>query len=269
MSTIPEYRIYALRYAVHKERRRRDNFINADPHDGPMPLDFFIWAIVGESRTIIVDTGFGASEAERRGRELLCLPRDALKSIGIDAATVEDVIITHLHYDHAGTLSDFPKARFHLQDLEMQFATGRHMRHQVMRHAFALDDVLEMVRRVYEGRVEFHDGDAEIAPGISVHHVGGHTMGLQCVRVNTRRGWVVLASDASHFYDNIGLASPFPIVYDVAQMLEGYDVLRRWADSEDHIVPGHDPLVLRYYPAADEGSEGSVVRLDLAPDQGA
>jgi len=79
-------------------------------------------------------------------------------------------------------------------------------------------------------------------------------------------GWVVLASDASHFYANMDLASPFPIVFDVAQMLEGYDVLRRWADSDEHIVPGHDPLVLRYYPAAREDLRGAVARVDLPPD---
>ena len=161
MDATPTYEIFAMRYAVLKERERHENFISADPHDGPMPLDYFIWAIVGAGRTIVVDTGFGAAEAERRGRELLCLPKDALAQIGIEAATVEDVIITHLHYDHAGTSADFPHARFHLQDLEMQFATGRYMRHEAMRHAFSVDDVVEIVRRVYDGRVVFHDGDDE------------------------------------------------------------------------------------------------------------
>jgi glyoxylase-like metal-dependent hydrolase (beta-lactamase superfamily II) len=267
MDATPTYEIFAMRYAVLKERERHENFISADPHDGPMPLDYFIWAIVGAGRTIVVDTGFGAAEAERRGRELLCLPKDALAQIGIEAATVEDVIITHLHYDHAGTSADFPHARFHLQDLEMQFATGRYMRHEAMRHAFSVDDVVEIVRRVYDGRVVFHDGDDELAAGVSVHLVGGHTMGLQCVRVNTQRGWVVLASDASHFYDNMLLGAPFPIVYNVGRMLEGYATLRRWADSDAHVIPGHDPLVLQRYPPARADLAGAVARLDLPPSE--
>ena len=264
-ASLPDYEIYALRYAVHEQRAASHNFIAYDMHDGPMPLDFFVWAIVGTERTIVVDTGFGQREADERGRQLLRTPRAALDSINIDSHWIEDVIITHLHYDHAGTTEDFPNATFHIQDLEMQFATGRHMRHGVMRAAFSVEDVIRFVRHVYEDRVEFHDGDAEIAPGISVHFVGGHTMGLQCVRVNTARGWVVLASDASHYYDNMNKASPFPIVYDLGQMLEGYDVLRHWADSEDHIVPGHDPLVLQYYPPASPELAGEVARLDLPP----
>ena len=268
MTNLPDYEIYALRYAVNETRQRHENFITPDVHDGAMPLDYFIWAIVSPARTIVVDTGFGEREARERGRQLLRTPRAALASIDIDSHAIDDVLITHLHYDHAGTMADFPQARFHLQDLEMQFATGRHMRHKVMRYAFAVEDVVNFVRHVFNERVVFHDGDAEIAPGISVHHVGGHTMGLQCVRVHTQRGWVVLASDASHYYENMQAVAPFPIVFDVAQMIEGYDILRKWADSEDHIIPGHDPLVLKRYPAASEALAGEVARLDQPPKAG-
>jgi glyoxylase-like metal-dependent hydrolase (beta-lactamase superfamily II) len=115
---------------------------------------------------------------------------------------------------------------------------------------------------VYAGRVRFHDGDAEIAPGVSLHLIGGHTMGLQVVQVATRRGWVVLASDASHFYANMEQVRPFPIVYSVGDMVEGYRKLRALADSPAHIVPGHDPMVMQRYPAPSKDLEGIVVRLD-------
>ena len=72
-----------------------------------------------------------------------------------------------------------------------------------LRHAYSVRDVELMVRRLYNDEIAFHDGDSRIAPGIELIHVGGHTMGLQAVRVHTARGWVVLASDASHYYDNI------------------------------------------------------------------
>jgi glyoxylase-like metal-dependent hydrolase (beta-lactamase superfamily II) len=98
-----------------------------------------------------------------------------------------------------------------------------------------------------------------------VHHVGGHTRGLQVVRVFTARGWVVLASDASHFYAHMDEGRVFPIVYQVDALLEGYATLRRLASSPAHIVPGHDPLVLRRYPAARPGTEGWIVRLDVDP----
>jgi glyoxylase-like metal-dependent hydrolase (beta-lactamase superfamily II) len=110
--------------------------------------------------------------------------------------------------------------------------------------------------------VRFHDGDVELFPGISLHLIGGHTMGLQVVRVATRRGWVVLASDASHFYANMEQIRPFPIVWSVADMVDGYAKLRSLADSPAHIIPGHDPLVMQRYPAPSKALEGIAVRLD-------
>ena len=260
----PAYEVYAIRYA-HHDRRASENFIGGDPHDGPMPLDYFVWAIKGGGKVWALDTGFDAAMAARRKREFVRDPAEGLRAIGIDAARVEDVIISHMHYDHCGNHALFPSARYHLQDREMAFSTGRCMCHPAMRIAFEADDVVAMVRRVYAGRVQFHDGDSQIAPGITLHFVGGHTMGLQVVRVHTRRGWVVLASDASHLYANMEQGRPFPIVYNVADMLAGHARLRELASSPAHIVPGHDPLVLERYPAAAKGLEGAVVRLDADP----
>jgi glyoxylase-like metal-dependent hydrolase (beta-lactamase superfamily II) len=147
----------------------------------------------------------------------------------------------------------------------MAYATGRHMGTPALGHAFTADHIAGMVHRVFEGRVAFHDGAAELAPGLSLHHVGGHTMGLQVVRVRTRRGWLVLASDASHFYENMEAGRPFPIVYNVGDMLRAYDAMRRLAETPRHIIPGHDPLVLERYPAADPALDGIAVRLDAEP----
>ena len=260
----PVYEVYAVKYA-HHERRSHENFLGGDAHDVPMPLDYFVWLIRGGGREIVVDTGFSAAMAKKRRRNHLRCPTEGLRLLGCDAAQVRDVVITHLHYDHAGNFDLFPAATLHLQDREMQYATGRYMCHDCFRGAFEVEDVVGMVRRVYAGRVRFHDGDAQIAPGVSVHHIGGHTMGLQVVRVRTARGWVVVASDAAHFYANFRDVRPFPIVLDVGRMVDGYDRLRALADSEDHIVPGHDPLVTSRYPAPSAELQGVVVRLDAAP----
>ena len=178
---------------------------------------------------------------------------------------LETVIVSHLHYDHAGNLPLFSGSRFHLQDKEMDFVTGRCMCHATMRHAYELDDVTHMVRCVFDQRVAFHDGSDEVAPGIEVHHIGGHTKGIQAVRVRTRRGWVVLASDASHFYAHMEQDRLFPIVYSVAEMHEGFNTLKRLASSPNHIVPGHDPRVMDRYPVAKPGMEDWIARLDVEP----
>jgi len=257
----PQYEVYALKYA-HHARRASENFIGGDPHDGPMPLDYFVWLVRGEGREIVVDTGFSAAMAAKRGREHLRCPAESLQLLGVDAKRVKDVVITHLHYDHVGNFERFPAATLHLQELEMRYATGRYMCSECFRGAFEAEDVVGVVRRVYQGRVRFHDGDSELAPGISLHLIGGHTMGLQVMRIATRRGALLLASDASHFYANMEQARPFPIVWSVAEMIDGYARLRQLAASPRHIIPGHDPLVLERYPAPADSLRGVVARLD-------
>ena len=148
----------------------------------------------------------------------------------------------------------------------MAYATGRCMCHAALRMPFEADDVVAMVRKVFDGRVTFHDGAGEIAPGITVHHIGGHSKGLQSVRVKTRRQLSqVLAADAAHLYAHMDSGRIFPLTYNVAEVLEGYATLGRLATSRDHVVPGHDPLVLARYPAARPGLDGWVARLDADP----
>ena len=258
------YEIYAVKYAT-REARRGDHFVGGDPHDAPMPMDYFVWVIRNQERLFVVDTGFTREMAAKRKRIFLRSPEQGLALLGIQASDVKDVILTHLHYDHVGTFHDFPQARFHLQDDEMSYVTGRHMRHHRFNHGYEVEDVVGMVRLVYDGTVEFHAGEAELAPGLTLHHIGGHTAGLQSVRVHTRRGWVVLASDASHYYEHMEAGRCFPTTFHLGEVLEGYDTLRRLADSSNHIVPGHDPLVMQRYPAPSKDLEGIVVRLDVMP----
>jgi len=259
------WEVYAIRYGTFS-RLAQGNFIQAiDDHDVPMPLDYYVWLLRSGNREIVVDTGFGPASAAARKRPLLRTVPDALRAVGVDPAAVQDVIITHLHYDHAGNLDQFPQARFYLQDREMGFATGRNMCFACLRHAFDVEDVVTMVRAVYADRVTFLDGDGEVAPGVTLHRVGGHTDGLQMVRVMTPRGLVVLASDASHFYANMERENPFPIVFDVGAMAAGWRLAKRLAEGDaSRVVPGHDPLVRALYPAL-AGSDGEVVCLHLPP----
>ncbi len=260
----PVYEVFAVKYAT-RPASRAANFIGGDPHDAPMPMDYFVWLIRNEQQLFVVDTGFTREMAAQRERDYLRTPLEGLGLLGVTADQVRQVIITHLHYDHVGTFQDFPQAQFHLQDAEMRYATGRHMRHSRFGHAYEVEDVVGMVRLVYKDRVSFHDGDAELVPGVSVHHIGGHTDGLQCVRVMTRRGWLVLASDASHYYEHMETNRCYPTSFHLGDMVEGYDKLRRLAQSAQHIIPGHDPLVMQRYPAACAELEGIVVRLDADP----
>jgi glyoxylase-like metal-dependent hydrolase (beta-lactamase superfamily II) len=228
-------------------------------------MDYYIWAAVSGKQSFVIDTGFTAETAALRKRVFLCDPVKALRLVGIDPETVGNVILTHLHYDHVGNFHRFPNACFHLQDRELSFATGRYMRHRFCSHAYEVDDVVGIVRLNYADRVEFHDGDAEIAPGLSVHLTGGHAAGLQYVRVNTRRGFVIVASDVAHYYEHITSDRPFTTTLHIGDTLEGYRTILRHAPTRDHIIPGHDPLVIQRYPPLRPELQGVVARLDVEP----
>jgi glyoxylase-like metal-dependent hydrolase (beta-lactamase superfamily II) len=165
------YEIYAIKYGDH-QRRASENFLGGDPHNGPMPIDYFTWVIKGAGRAWGVDTGFSPESGRGRGRNFIRCPSEGLRALDIDPDRVEDVIITHMHYDHAGNHHLFQRARFHLQDREMFYVTGRCMTHAVLGHSYDVEDVVQMVRRVFSRRAVFHEGDEELAPGLSVHFVG-------------------------------------------------------------------------------------------------
>lgn len=260
------YEVFAIKYA-ELPRKAHANFINGDPHEmSDMPLDYFVWVVRNDQRTIVVDTGFGEAVAGRRGRTITHPVAAGMAAIDVDPADVRDVVITHMHYDHCGNEDLFANAKFHLQDAEMAYATGRHMCHAPIAHAFEADDVARMVHRVFQGRVEFHDGDDTLAPGVTLHRIGGHTKGMQIVRVDTAAGPCVLASDASHFYAHYEQQRAFPLLYNLAELLEGYQTLKKLAGPGRRIIPGHDPLVLARYPAADKLTAGWIARVDRNPD---
>ena len=259
MSGGSPFQVYAIKYAT-REARSGEHFYGGDPHDAPMPMDYYVWAVVSPERTIVVDAGFTAEVAARRGRKHLRCPTEGLEALGIDCARVPYVILTHLHYDHVGNLDKFPEATFVVQEAEMAFWTGRYAGKEHFRTIVEAYDVVYLVRENFEGRLRFVSGSEEIVPGVEVHWTGGHSSGLQAVRVKTSRGHVVLASDATHFYANIGEDRPYSIVSDLAQMYGAFDIVRSLADSPAHVVPGHDPLVMERFPA-EEGLEGVAVRI--------
>jgi len=260
------FELFAIRYARNGPRKAGQNVIGGDLHEMGSDLDYFVWVARRSDRVFLIDTGMSDATAKRRGEEFFRVPADAISCLDLDPTKIEDIILTHLHYDHAGTLSRYPNARFHVQESEMSYVTGRCMCSRLLRRGYEVDDVVHLVKSVFADRVAFADEDCEITNGLSVHRVGGHTGGSQVVRVWTQRGWIVLASDASHLYLNARGGAPFPSVYRVDEMMEGFRTIYRLAEgSWDHVIPGHDPLVMKLYNPPSKELEGIVVQLDKPP----
>ncbi|MBS0244070.1 MAG: N-acyl homoserine lactonase family protein [Proteobacteria bacterium] len=265
--SLPTYEIYAIRYAKQDKRDEGHMFLGGQHGKMIQGLDFFTYALKGGGRNWIIDTGMTEPRAKRMGRayDFLCRPSEALAKIGIDAASEPDVILTHAHFDHVGTLEDYKQAKFHIQDEEMIHVTGRDMTMKPFRAAYHPEEVKELIDLVFQDRMIFHDGDVELAPGLEFILVGGHARGQAVLRVHTKRGWVVLASDAVHVYDETDFERPFAIFYDLPGMIDGYRRINRLAGGRDFVIPGHDARVTKAYPAAAPGLEGQIMRLDLPP----
>lgn len=249
------WEIYALKYAERNTRTRADSFMMDPHHDQQHDMDYYIWVLKNGHRSILVDTGYDNAESARRARPILTQPSQMLADFGLPPTTIDTIILTHLHYDHAGSLGAFSNATLHVQESEMAYATGPCMCHDHLRMPFTGDHICDVVRSLYAGRVHFASGTQTVAPGVEVHLIGGHSRGLQCVRVNTARGWVVLASDAAHYYENYETKKPFPIVVDMQAMLDGFQTLQQLATTPNHIIPGHDPKVRALYPALHKGDD--------------
>jgi glyoxylase-like metal-dependent hydrolase (beta-lactamase superfamily II) len=253
------YHIYQLTYGRTLARRAHENFMRPDMHDGPMPLDFNLWILRNRHRTLLVDTGFAPRAVAGRSWALDRDPMQTLEQIGLPPERITDAIVTHMHLDHAGNLDRLKLTCLHVQDKEVAFATGRCMCFAALRAPFDVEDTVTLVRAIYAGRVRFHDGVAHPFPGISLHPFPGHTRGLQGVLVNTPRGNVLLASDASHFYANVARRQPFSLTVEAQDTLESYERMLRLAGSIQHLIPGHDPRVREFYPSV------SVNGIDLLP----
>ena len=148
----------------------------------------------------------------------------------------------------------------------MAYATGRCMCHAHLRLPFEEEDVVAMVRKVFAGRVTFHDGASQVAPGVTVHKIGGHSKGLQCVQREdqARHRRARLRRDPPLCpHRGRPRVSRSPTMW--ARCWTATTTIKKLAPSPKHIVPGHDPLVLERYPAARPGLEGWVARLDVDP----
>lgn len=247
-ASIASHRVMAVRYARHVGRRR-DYFHGraGEPWTEAVSLGYYFWVVEGPQGTILVDTGFTADVAARRGRGgYERSPADCLLQLGIDPSAITTVIITHLHYDHAGCMDLFTGARFILQESEFQFWTGRYANRRELAKHVERQDIERIVGLSLDGRVEFVDGTAQIVPGVTVHRVGGHTPGMQIVEISAGDGVVVLAGDASHFSEHIGCDTPAAVFTDLPSMFGAFDFMNRLVDGDQkRIIPGHSPTLIQ------------------------
>lgn len=260
------WEIYGIRHATNTIRTRGVNFISDPDPTAPLTLDFYCWVLKSGDEVVVVDTGIDPAKGVKNGHLQVISPPDAWKALGIDPKQVATVVLTHAHYDHLGYLDALPNAQFYMQAEEMAYVTGPWMEKATFRHAYWPDEIARLVHLLYDGRLHLHGREFTVADGISAHWVGGHCAGQEVLRIWTDRGWVVLASDALHYYEEYERGIPFTVAFNISDMMAAHDRIRELVDSDDHVLPAHDPWLLRLYPAASPELEGRILRLDRRPE---
>jgi glyoxylase-like metal-dependent hydrolase (beta-lactamase superfamily II) len=214
----------------------------------------YIWLIKGGGKNILFDCGFYRDKFMQRWHPAdYRKPSDALANAGLKPEDITDVIISHIHWDHADGFDLFPKAKIWIQKDELEYYSGEAW--QGKRGAGAdAEDVLGLVKLNTQGKLGMVRGDAqEIMPGITCYIGGKHTYQSQYLGVKTAAGIVVLASDNVYLYENLEKRAPIAQTLDAESNLKAQDRMKQIAADPKWIIPGHDPAVMKNFPSAGVG----------------
>ena len=250
----PQNEIYAVRYATIPDFPVAELVAGADANR-KLDIAMLVWLIRGNGKNILVDTGFYHDRFFKDWHITEFIkPSDALKPLGIKPEDITDIIISHMHWDHADGVDLFPNARIWIQKDELQYYAGEAWQSKDASDGIDPEDVLTLVKLNTMGRVGLVNGDAqEIIPGLTCYTGGRHTYASQYVGVNTKAGIVVLASDNMYLYENLEKHVPIAATLDSASNLRAQDRMKKLAANPGLIVPGHDPAVLTKFRSVTPG----------------
>jgi glyoxylase-like metal-dependent hydrolase (beta-lactamase superfamily II) len=273
------YEVLAVRYGT-RTARKVENYLNYHVYgepDAEMEMDYFFWVVRNAERTVVVDCGFGTEAGRKRRRTQLIDPADALDGLGIDPATVDQLVLTHAHYDHIGNVHRFPAAELIIARREYEFWRGPYANRLLFAHSTEADEVARLAQAQAQGRLRLVEDTLDLAPGIELVVVGGHTPGQLVAQVavgtEDEPGAAVLAADALHFYEELERDRPFFVVADLKDMYRGFELLREMTEDRGRrLVAGHDVAVRDRFPTRPTGLpdalDGLVVQIAGRPDSG-
>lgn len=251
----PTYEVYAISYGVIPDFSVASLVAGAD-RSRKLDIQMMVWLLRGSNgANILVDSGFYREKLFElwKVRDFI-KPSEAIAKLGLKPDDITDLIITHMHWDHAGGMDLFPKARIWIQRDEFTYYTGEAWQPGGSHGGIDAEDVLALIKANTEARVRFVKGDdQETIDGIRFYTGGRHTYASQFVSVNSKAGTVVIASDNCYLYENLDKRAPIAQTLDAASNLRAQDRMKQLASNPRLIVPGHDPAVFRRFPAPVNG----------------
>ncbi len=249
----PSYEVYAIRYATLKDFAVSGLVSGADP-SRKLDIAMMVWLIKGNGRNILFDSGFYRDKFMNQWHPAdYVKPSEAIARVNLKPEDITDVVISHIHWDHADGFDLFPKAKIWIQKDEIEYYAGEAWNGR-RRSAADPEDIVGLVKMNTEGRVSLIDGDAqEMVPGITAYTGGKHTYASQFLGVNTSNGIVVLASDNMYLYENLEKHVPIAATLDKESNLRAQDRMKQLAANPKWIIPGHDPQVFKNFPEVAPG----------------
>ena len=264
-----DYRIFALKYAGPVSSKIAMVIYLGDWNE-TIERNYYIWAVQGGGNTVVYDCGVRPGFATKSDllKPSYVSPDKALSRIGINAAEVEHLVISHLHFDHVGGLELFPKAKVYVQRREFDFwvydpvaqrppyAGLQEDVNPPWKPSYGVSDAVA-IRQLAElrgsGRLVLIDGDQEILPGIELLLTPGHTPALQSMAVKTAKGLAVLVSDCAHIHKSLEIDTPSCLITDMPAWLRSYTKLRNKVNGNIRMLfSGHDKKMLDDYPKVAE-----------------
>ncbi len=243
--TKPQYEVFAVRYATIPDFAV-SGLVEGAEASRKMDIAMMVWLVRGGGKNILVDSGFYREQFFKQWHVTEFVnPAEAVRRAGVKPEEITDVIVTHMHWDHADGVDLFPNARVWVQKEELEYYAGSAWQSRRTHGGIDRDDVVAVVKLNMAGKVGLVDGDArEILPGITCYTGGKHTYASQFVGVSTSGGTVVLASDNVYLYENLEKHVPIAATLDAASNLRAQDRMKELAGDAKRIVPGHDPAVM-------------------------
>jgi glyoxylase-like metal-dependent hydrolase (beta-lactamase superfamily II) len=250
----PQYEIYAIRYATIADFPVSSLVAGADP-SRKMDIAMMVWLVRGNGHNVLVDAGFYRDQFMKQWHPKdYVKPSEAIARVGLKPEDITDVVITHMHWDHADGMDLFPKARIWLQKDELEYYAGAAWQSRNAHGGIDPDDILVAVKLNTQGRVGLVNGDAqEILPGVTCYLGGKHTYASQYLGISTAQGIVILASDNMYLYENLDKHAPIAQTLDAESNLRAQDRMKQLAADPGLIIPGHDPAVMTRFPNPQPG----------------
>ena len=213
---------------------------------------YFNWCIVDdELGPVLVDQSFtpACTEALHIEFKPQIHPVDFLKSLGFNAEDVRHVILTHLHWDHYAGDNFYPNAVYHVHQKEIHYVTSAWMKYETYAKHYYFPALKNFMNLLFDGRVRIIEDDlCPIADGITAVRLGGHTPGLLAVNVRKDNESRLLTSDVCPLLRNLEETIPCGIHYDVNEVFQALETIRRTAKTAENVIPGHDPGVRERFP---------------------